>query len=786
MNKALLLGILCICLFFLPSYAHEPLPYNKITWEVNTAVTVRQLDILKQLLAADSLKAGIGFDELRIVRAGGESEAGLQTTVSLLRWNTARQEWKKETLPALPVVLKKPGVLLYENKVYVAGGTTTTGPADGMYMLDLQQPDAWKPMPPMPVPSIYPQLLVQSNGEYPCIYVLGEQPGRNMMIYDLSKGIWTVAPLRDDAGLLPAAPLSGIATGSTYLLFAPGSLAVSDSSYRQLWMYNTITKRMSIAGSSRFMSGRNYLLKDEGQLWLASQNEQGGFTLYKGTIVYPGFFSIWDYAVLAAYLLFTVFIGLAFAGKQQSTADYFKGGGKVPGWAVGVSILGSHLSAITFMSVPAKTYATNWNYFFLMMSVILVVPLVNRYFIPFYRRLNITSAYEYLDKRFNYKVRFIASLLYIVLQLGRLAIVLLLPSIALTVITGIDVNVCILLMGVVTVFYTFKGGIKAVIWTDVIQVFVLLGGAFLCVLYIPTKLPADAATIYQHITDNGKFRMFDGTFDLSTPNFWVVFIGGWTLNFILFSSDQTTVQRYLTTKDEATAKQSARIGAWITIPAGLIFLSIGTLLYLFYYYHPEKVNISLDKQDSIFPWYIVSELPVGVTGLLIAGIFAAAMSTLSSSLNSVSTAFITDFYKVLFTQKTDLRYLRAAKVTTALVGMLSTGLALFMAHRGVVSLWDQFNTILGLFTGGIGGVFLLGIFTKRANAAGAIGGLLVSGIGQYFINKYTPLNFLLYAFTGLIICFVTGWLISICFPGSQKNTAGLTAMSTLKEESVLV
>lgn len=785
MNKALLLGILCICIFTLPSYAHQPVSYNKITWEASNAVTVRQSGIFKQLLVADSLKAGIGFDELRIVCAGGENKAGLQTAVSLLTWDAVREEWVASALPALPVALKDPGVLLYENKVYVAGGATTTGAVGGMYTLDLLQPHVWKQLSPLPVSCIRPQLLVQSNGEYPCIYVLGGQPNPGMMVYDLRKGSWTATPLGEDARLLPAATLSGIATGSTYLLFAPASVTAADSSHRQLWIYNTITKRMSIAGDARFLSNQNYLLKDQGNLWLASKNENGIFALHKGMITYPSFFSIWDYVVLAVYLLFTVFIGLAFAGKQQSTADYFKGGGKVPGWAVGVSILGSHLSAITFMSVPAKTYATNWNYFFLMMSVILVVPLVNRYFIPFYRRLNITSAYEYLDKRFNYKVRFIASLLYIVLQLGRLAIVLLLPSIALTVITGIDVNVCILLMGVVTVFYTFKGGIKAVIWTDVIQVFVLLGGAFLCVLYIPTQLPADAATIYQHIADNGKFKMFDGTFDFSTPNFWVVVIGGWTLNFILFSSDQTTVQRYLTTKDEATAKQSARIGAWITIPAGLIFLSIGTLLYLFYYYHPEKVNISLDKQDSIFPWYIVSELPVGVTGLLIAGIFAAAMSTLSSSLNSVSTAFITDFYKILFTQKTDLRYLRAAKITTALVGMLSTGLALFMAHRGVVSLWDQFNTILGLFTGGIGGVFLLGIFTKRANAAGAIGGLLISGTGQYFISKYTSLNFLLYAFTGLIICFVAGWVISICFPGSQKNTEGLTAMSTLKEGSVL-
>jgi SSS family solute:Na+ symporter len=209
-------------------------------------------------------------------------------------------------------------------------------------------------------------------------------------------------------------------------------------------------------------------------------------------------------------------------------------------------------------------------------------------------------------------------------------------------------------------------------------------------------------------------------------------------------------------------------------------MSIGTLIYLFYYYHPGHVNISLNNHDSIFPWFIVSQLPTGIRGLLIAGLFAATMSSLSSSLTSASTAFITDFYRVLTNPKTEKAYLKAARITTLIIGIFSVCIALFIIHEGVVSLWDQYNIFMGLFTGGIGGVFLLGIFTKRANATGAIGGLLISGLIQYLISRYTNLHFFLYAAIGMIVCIISGYIISSLSPPSSKSLGELTIYTQTK------
>ena len=495
--------------------------------------------------------------------------------------------------------------------------------------------------------------------------------------------------------------------------------------------------------------------------------------IIKGTIDSKQFFSWPDYTVLALYLLLMIGIGVWTSRHQASTDDYFRGGQKIPGWATGLSIFGAKLSAITFIGIPAKTYATNWTYFLLLMTIIMVMPLVIRFFIPFYRKLNVTSAYEYLEKRFNYASRCLASLLFILLQLGRMGIVLLLPSIALAVVTGIPVTTCILIMGIVSLFYTVLGGVEAVIWTEVVQVIILLGGALLSLVLLPMRMSAGSGEAWASVTANAKLKLLDFHFDLSSPTLWVVLIGGLALNLTVYGTDQTVVQRYLTTKDEKTAANSLRLGAWLTLPSTIIFFALGTLLYLFYQQHPEKVNIALDSQDTIFPWFIVNELPNGISGLVITAIFAAAMGSLNGSVNAVSTVFVNDFYRKLFPQQTEKGYLLAARASTLLVGIFGTVIALVMAGTGIVSLWDQFNTILGLFTGGIAGLFVLGIFTRRANAFGAAVGLIASGIFQYIVYRYTNINLLLYALTGLISCAVFGYLFSLV-AGQSKNISGLT------------
>jgi len=219
--------------------------------------------------------------------------------------------------------------------------------------------------------------------------------------------------------------------------------------------------------------------------------------------------SLLDIIVIGLYFLVLSWMGWFFSKRQKDTNDYFKGGGRIPWWAAGLSIFGTALSAITFMAIPAKTFATDWSYFTLNMTIFLVAPVIILLFIPFYRRLNVTTAYEYLESRFNLTIRLIGSLSFIIYQIGRMGVVLFLPSIALNVVTGIDIFLCIALMGMVSLVYTMLGGIEAVIWTDVMQVIVLLGGAILSLLLIILKIDGGFSSIVDIAAGNHKFNVFD-------------------------------------------------------------------------------------------------------------------------------------------------------------------------------------------------------------------------------------------------------------------------------------
>ena len=489
--------------------------------------------------------------------------------------------------------------------------------------------------------------------------------------------------------------------------------------------------------------------------------------IISGTFVSQRSFGSLNFMVLSLYLLILVGMGIAFSRNQKSTDDFFKGGNRIPWWAAGLSIFGTQLSAITFMAIPAKTFATDWLYFFLMMTIIMVSPFIIKYFLPFFRRFNLTTAYEYLELRFNLGTRLIGGLMYTFLQLGRLGIVLLLPSLALSVVTGIDVNVCILTMGLLSIIYTVLGGIEAVIWTDVIQVVVLMGGALISLFLLYFSL--DGGDIDTYIAQFKKTRILDTSFSFSDPTLWVVLIGGFASNLVQYGSDQTVIQRYLTTKDEKGAAKGITVGAWMSLPATLIFFSLGTLLFIYYKVNPALLNPTLEKTDSIFPWFIINSLPNGVSGLLIAAIFAASMSSLDSIMNSVATVITTDFFKRLLPLKSERQYLRIARIITIIIGALGTAIALLMAGLGISSLWDQFNMIVGLFAGGLGGVFVLGIFFKRANGIGAIIGLVLSGLIQFVVKEYTSTHLLLYAFTGMVSCIIIGYIVSYVTPQAKKQ-----------------
>jgi solute:Na+ symporter, SSS family len=483
-------------------------------------------------------------------------------------------------------------------------------------------------------------------------------------------------------------------------------------------------------------------------------------------------FGLINYCVLAVYLLLMVGIGAWCSKRNKSTDDFFRGGQRIPWWAAGFSIFATMLSSITFMAVPAMAYGDDW-YLFLANSYILITPIVIFVFLPFYRRLNITSAYEYLEKRFNLATRMVASGLFVFFQTGRIAIVLYLPALALSTVSNFDLNSSILVMGVLCIIYTMMGGIEAVIWTDVVQTLVLLGGAIFSLVLIFSRLDISAAEMVRIGMENQKFfENTDWSWNLMTGTAWTILLGSLFHNMFAYTASQDVVQRYITTKDEKTAAKAIWLNALISVPAQAIFFAIGTALFIFYKFNPEKLLDGISN-DAIFPFFVVYEMPVGVAGLIVAGLFAAAQSSASSSMNSVATALVTDFHKRLRPDSSEKTNLLLARMLTLLTGAIGVAAALAVAAADLRSALEAYLNIIGLFGGTISGLFILGLVFKKANGTGAVIGSLISAIVVFLIRDYV--HFYAYAFVGIFTTVTVG-LVSSFLVGKPngRKLEGLT------------
>lgn len=548
---------------------------------------------------------------------------------------------------------------------------------------------------------------------------------------------------------------------------------------RDILYYHTITNTLVKAGEAPFpFPVTSNVVKAEGRYFITSGEARPGV---RTPDVYVGWFVSkinqslgWlNITVITIYFLILLWIGWFFSKRQKNTDDYFRGGKRIPWWAVGMSIFGTALSAITFMAIPAKTYATDWSYLWLNVGILAVAPVIVYLCIPFYRSLDITSAYEYLEKRFNLIARLIGSVAFILFQIGRMGVVLFLPAIALNVVTGLDVFLCIALMGVFSLAYTMLGGIEAVIWTDALQVVVLLGGAFFAVITIAFQVDGGMAEIISIGVAESKFHLGDLSADFKNPVLLTVVIAGIFAPLITYGTDQVMVQRYMTTSTEKMAGKSVWTNAFLTIPATLIFFFVGTALFVFYMKKPLLLNPTISGGDAIFPWFIISQMPPGVVGLLISGLFAAAMSTLSSSMSSAATAYTIDMhFRLGLPSRMD--HLKLARIVTFVLGAAGIATGFLMATLDIVSLWDQFQLILGLILGGIGGLFFLGMLTKRANGPGAILGLAGSTLFQAWVYQNEIVHLLIFTATGFISCFVIGYLASFLFRSELKEITHLT------------
>ncbi len=492
-------------------------------------------------------------------------------------------------------------------------------------------------------------------------------------------------------------------------------------------------------------------------------------------------FGALNWSVVVLYLAGMIGVGVFFMRREaaSSTEAYFRGGQRVPAWVAGLSIFATMLSALTFMGIPARAYQTDISWYIGQIPILLIVPLVAACYLPFFRRLNLTSAYEYLEKRFSLPSRLFASLSFTAFHLGRIAIVLYLPALALAAVSDIDVVTAVVVIGVLCVIYTVIGGIEAVVWTDAIQAIVLMAGALLCFAIAAFRVDGglggmlEIAQADHKLIENlrwDSFSIADGT-----TSAVVLFVAFFFNSLVPYTSSQDVVQRYVTTRDLAAARKSLKVTMWMSIFGSMVFFLLGTAIYAFYKTHPERLDATLPAADSILPFYIVHELPVGISGLVIAAIFAASQSTVSSSLNSVATAFVKDLdSRLLRPGRDDRTYLRSAQTVVVLAGLIGIGIAVTMAKSNIESAFKTFNAMIGLTAGSLGGLFALGVFTRRAHGTGALLGALagLATVLSLHLSK-APVSGLLYAFIGFATCFLTGWILSLVLPGRSNPSLSL-------------
>jgi SSS family solute:Na+ symporter len=725
---------------------------------------------------------------------GGTNGETASDRVFLMYWdaNTVKidSSWAK-----LPVPLSSPSAAIAGNTIYVAGGPQKT-----FYSLELDKEKNtghWNVMPAWPGAARFGAVMVaQSNGEYNCLYLAGGKGFngeylKDAFVFDTKRKQW-----KEMASLpRPAFYSPSITLGPTHLILFSGSDGHdADSAIQQqdnyhmvkdVLAYHTITNTWikldnmptGVAGATA-VRWNNQLMLVGGELRPGVRTPQIQVATIQ-TAKQKSKFGWIDYSTLVLYLLMLAVISYYFSRKKQASKDYLLGSKNIPFWVAGISIMATQVSAIGFMSIPAKAYAVNWAYFAGVFTWFIAVPIVTRAYVPFIRKLNVASAYHYLEQRFDSSARLFAACVFVLFQLARMGLVLYLPALALAAVTPLDTITSILIMGVLSTVYTVVGGIEAVIWIEVAQAILLFGGAIVCIILAIVGLDGGISDFFSSGIADKKFSLGQAEWGFSSSTLVVILIGNIFIRLGNLTSDQAVVQRYMTTPNLKQAQRSVWADVAVSIPWAIVIYGLGTALYVFYKQHPGQLNPSI-ATDGILPMFIAQQAPAGLSGLIIAAIFAASMSTLESSIHSVATIFTTDFYSRYRRDLTARQITRVAKITTVVLGAFATGLSVVLVFLDINSILDVFQELTGLFIGASTALFLLGIFTKKANAKGVLIGAFSSGVILYFIKAFTPLSFWLYSAVGFLSCFIIGYLASCIIPG-KRGLQGLTYF-TIKDK----
>ncbi|HSC55057.1 MAG TPA: sodium:solute symporter [Phnomibacter sp.] len=504
-----------------------------------------------------------------------------------------------------------------------------------------------------------------------------------------------------------------------------------------------------------------------------------------------------DLAVIGAYMLAMIGIGMYFSRRNKSSDQFTKASGTIPGWAIGLSIYATFLSSNTFLGVPGKAFGGNWNAFVFSISMPLAAWIASKYFVPFYRSTGEISAYTHLEKRFGSWARTYAVVCFLLTQFARMGSIFFGIALSLQALTGFSMQSIMIVMGICIIIYTVLGGIEAVIWTEVAQGIIKTLGALLILYLIVKEIPGGFSKIMEVATADNKTSLGSYSFNFTESTFWVVLFYGFFINLNNFGMDQNYIQRYHTAKNEKQASKSVWLCVLMYVPASFLFFIIGTALYAFYQTQPgliDPVKLQVaaerlgtaatssqatalaanlapsDYGDKVLPFYMVNNIPTGLVGLIVSALLSAAMSTISSNMNASATVFTVDIYQRYFKPDiTDKRKLYLLHVSTIVFGVI--GLCTGIAMIGSKSLLDIWWELSGIFAGGMLGLFLLGLVSRHAKSAAAVTAVIIGIIvilwmtfsgnlnGQYAFLK-NPLHKNMIIVVGTLSIFLSGILLT--------------------------
>jgi SSS family solute:Na+ symporter len=769
---------------------------------------------------------------LGLLAIGGWDGRTELSDFTLIRWNRDTETPELIELPQIPGVSKQGSTAVIDDTLFVVPSRTSVGADDVPYTFDLSRivideagkpvVDAgnarispkqdslghsispWRKMPSLPLGSGENPVgktiaaVTQNDGYGDRLYVIiRRHNATELWAYvpdsDTDSAAWErKADIRVDDETVLINTGTAVPLGQSHILILTGP---DGDSERKAISYNTITNVWTTYNTAPMLAGDvntntvantairwgdDILLVNNGP---ATADRSGKFWIVD--ITRPALSFGWqNMTVLVAYLLSMVLVGVYFVFKNSDTNDYFRGGQNIPWWAAACSIYATMLSSLTYVALPALVYRTDWLLYIGTMMILFVAPIAIYIAMPFFRQIDATSAYEYLSKRFNMPVRLFASGLFTLFHIGRMGIVLALTALALSAVTPLDPWQSVLVMGVLSLTYCTLGGVEAVIWTDTIQTFVLLVGAVICFSIIVSGVDGGMSGFIDAGMAGDKFRMVNldfGPGSITTLSIWVIVLGGLGQNMSSYTADQAVVQRYMTTRDVKAAAKSIWANGILAVPGALLFFGIGTGLFAYYQSQPEKLDPTI-QIDQIFPAFIGAELPIGIAGLIVAGIFAAAQSTVSTSMNSIATTVVTDFMRPFNMCGTERGYLNAARVMTLTMGALGTLVGLLFINPEIRSLMEEYFKIIGMFMGALGGLFVLGMTSRRANGRGALLGVFagVSVMVTVWLMEWA--NGYIFATIGISTSLVVGYLASLVLPSDKQDLTGLTLFTMDRDQ----